>query len=337
MRTAQLFLKTTLCVLNIGVAPCQAYEPLQPARQVQQAQQTQQKLNVVVSIKPLHALVAGVMKGVDDPELLVAGQQSPHDFQFKPSQISQLHHAKIVFYIDDRYETFLVRGLESVPEGVKSVALGKSDGIALLPLRKGGAWETHEHHAEDGGDAHDGHVEEKNNEEHSDMHIWLNPQNAIAMTRAIADTLSEIYPAHQAIFMRNADAQIAAITAMDAEIATKLQGETGKPFVVFHDAYQYFERYYHLNGVGSITFEPSESPTPTRIQEVRNKIATSGAQCVFREPYAPQKLINTITENQSVRMESLDPEGTTLSPSASLYFTLMQNLAEGIKKCLREK
>lgn len=286
-------------------------------------------LHVMASIKPLHSLVAGVMQGVDTPELLVSGQQSPHDFQFKPSQIGQLHHAKLVFYMDDTYETFLARGLQSAPDSVRPIALSTSKDIALLPLRKGGVWEAHDEHHEEHQDEH--------HDEHTDMHVWLNPQNAIAMTRTIADTLSETYPKYTSVFMRNATAQIAAISALDKEITNKLKNLEDKPFIVFHDAYQYFERHYRINGVGSITFEPSESPTPSRIQDIREKIITSGATCVFREPYVSQKLINIVTEDRPVHFATLDPEGTSLPPSPSLYFTLMRQIADNVYHCLRVK
>ncbi len=275
--------------------------------------------DVVVSIKPIHSLVASIMDGVGAPSLLVSGKQSPHDFQLKPSQIAALHHTKIVFYLGDSYESFLVNALATLPNDTQRIALLHTPNLALLPLRKGGAWEVDEH----------------NITTMMDAHVWLNPENAVILAKAINVQLDAAYPEHKAKLDANTLALTTKLNALDSELKTTLSGLENKPYIVFHDAYQYFEKHYHLRGVGSITFEPEESPTASRLRQVHDRIVETKAACVFKEPFFSDKLITTITQGLQVRTAELDPEGTNLDAGSALYFTLMRQIVANLSSCLK--
>src|SRR5262245_16084457 len=64
---------------------------------------------VVVTIKPLHALVARVMAGAGSPQLLVHGALSAHTYALKPSDAAKLHQADLVFRMSDVMEPFTVK------------------------------------------------------------------------------------------------------------------------------------------------------------------------------------------------------------------------------------
>jgi zinc transport system substrate-binding protein len=278
--------------------------------------------DIVVSIKPIHSLVSSIMDGVGEPILLVNGKQSPHEFQLKPSQITALHHAKIIFYLGDSYEGFLVNALATLPNKNIAIALSKTPTLTLLPLRKGGAWEQDEHEAE-------------LNENNQDLHVWLNPENAILLAHAINAQLGAAYPEHKKKLDENTTSLILKIQALDEELKAELKGLENTPYIVFHDAYHYVEKHYNLRGVGSITFEPEESPTASRLREVHDKIVKTHAACVFKEPFVSDKLITTITNGLQVRIGELDPEGTNLEAGGALYFTLMRQIAANLSICLR--
>ncbi len=294
-----------------------------------------QEAEIAVSIKPLHSLVAGVMEGTGTPALIVSGNESLHDFQLRPSQMSQLQKARVVFYVDDAFETFLHNAFETLPASVHRSALAQKSGLTILSHRKGGAWEIHEYHAHEHEEHHEhDHDEHAHDHSHEDLHVWLDAGNAQKMVRAIASELGFIYPQHKAIYEKNAQAMVARIAALDTEIKKQLAGVKDKPFIVFHDAYQYFERRYGLSGAGSITFEPGESPSPSRLTQVREKLKQTGAACVFREPIFSDKLVLSVTEGSNARTGTLDPEGAALEAGKDLYFILMRNLAESIRNCL---
>jgi zinc transport system substrate-binding protein len=289
-------------------------------------------LHVVVSIKPLHSLVAGVMGETGTPTLLVSGHTSPHDFQLKPSQMQTLQQAHIVFYIDAALETFLPNVLGTLPNSVQHVAMMQNAKITLLPYRGKSMWEINNTPTQ----YNDRNHISEHSEHHTDHdpHIWLNPDNAKQMVTHIVDALSQLRPENAAIYRANAQAFRARITALDKEIAEKMVSIKDKPFIVFHDSYQYFEQHYGLRAIGSITLEPNESPSPKSLRDIRQKLNETHAHCVFREPYFSDKLVKTVMEGSDAVEATLDPEATGIAEGAELYFTLMSQLADGMVGCL---
>ena len=294
---------------------------------------------VVASIKPIHSLVAAVMEGVGEPTLLVKGSVSPHTYSLKPSDAEALEGADIVFWTGHGMEVFLQDVLGTLSGNAVSVELSQAAGLGLLPIREGGAFEPHddgdEHeHAEGeehgGGEDGDHHHDEGT----SDMHFWLDPANAEKMVTAIADTLVKADPENAERYQANASQEISDLEAVQAEVDATLAPVKNKPFIVFHDAYQYFERRFGLTVAGSITVSPEVAPGAARLAELQNKIKTLGATCVFAEPQFTPVVISTITEGTEARTGTLDPEGGTIPEGVELYPTLLRNLAASLVGCL---
>lgn len=299
-----------------------------------------QDIEVVASFKPVHSLVAGVMAGVGEPTLLVKGAASPHDYALKPSDAAALEQAELVFWIGEGFETFLAKPLESLPTDGRSIELGELQGLVLLPPREGGLWEAHadedaEHEDHDEGEEH-AEDEHEQSREHGafDGHVWLDPRNAKIMVGAIAAALAERDPTHAAAYKANGAALQSKLDAFDAELEAQLASVKDVPFIVFHDAYQYFERRYDLAGVGSITISPDQPPGAKRLQEIREKIAAKGARCVFREPNFEPAVVDTVIDGTAARTGTLDPEGASLVEGPDLYFDLMRGNADSLKTCL---
>ncbi|MBP2293844.1 zinc ABC transporter substrate-binding protein [Azospirillum rugosum] len=280
---------------------------------------------VVASIKPVHALVAAVMQGVGEPTLIVRGAASPHTYALKPSDARALADADLVFWIGPELEGFLAKPLEATATKATAVELMEAPGVALLDAREGGAWDPHDH----GHDhAHEGGHEEVN------THVWLDPDNARAMVGAIADALEAKDAAHADAYRANAERTARGLAALDAELKAALAPVQGKPFVVFHDAYQYFEAHYGLNGVGAITVNPERRPSAKRLSDIRAKITSLGAVCVFAEPQFEPALVDTIVQGTKAKKGVLDPEGANLPDGPDLYPTLLRNIAASLKGCL---
>lgn len=277
---------------------------------------------IIVSIKPLHSLVTQVTGDVATPILLVDGTTSPHEFQMKPSHMSELEQADMVIYLDEHYEKFLHHALESLPKSVESLALIDAANIALLPIRGAGTFEQHDHD-------HDHHADD-------DYHVWLNPVHAQTMVKTIATALAKRYPEHQKSFEKNAAHTIEELQKIDADLATQLKPLSKTPFILFHDATQYFEQRYGLQAAGSITLEPNESASWKRIDSIRKKIARTNTRCIFTEPYFSDKQLRPIVSGAKhpIHRGIIDPEGTALKAGASLYKTLMNDMAKSFATCL---
>ncbi len=284
-------------------------------------------LNVVVTIKPIHSLVTRLMEGVGTPTLLVKGASSPHTFALKPSGVRAINDADVFIRVAEDVEPFTRTIVKALPASVDVVTLAEVPGVRLLKRRGGGTFEKHDHEALAAPSAR---LEDK------DGHIWLDPENAKAIVDDLADVLSRRAPEHAAKIKANADRLKTELDALTAAIAVEMAPLKGKPFVVFHDAYQYFENRFGLDAVGSITVNPQIQPSAKRLSELRRKIRGSKAVCVFSEPLFEPNLVAAVTEGTNVRQGTLDPEGSMLTPGGNLYFEMMRGLAAGLKSCLEQ-
>jgi zinc transport system substrate-binding protein len=280
---------------------------------------------VVVSIKPIHSLVAGVMAGIGEPALIVTGGTSPHLYSLRPSDAKRLEAAGIIFWIGPIFEGFLVKPLVALGGKAEIVELDRAPEVTLLPARASGPWEKDEDEQRAG---------RRGSALERDGHLWLDPENAKAIVRIAVARLSALDPGDAVRYAANGAAQERRLDALDAVLRHHLAGVRGVPFVVFHDAYQYFERRYGLYAIGSITVNPEHLPSAQRIEAIRRKLTQLGAACVFSEPQFEPRLVETVIAGTRARTGVLDPEGTALAPGSDLYFTLMQGLADSLVRCL---
>lgn len=301
--------------------------------------------NVVVSIKPIHSIVAAVMDGVAEPKLIVDGAASPHSFNLRPSNARDLQNADLVFWLGNGFETFMEKPLETLGTRASAIKLGDTPNLTKLETREGGAFEEHSHsdhsdHHHDDAHDHDKHKHNDHNAEHAhhheeiDLHLWLDPKNAIAISQHVAAVLSKHDEQNAAKYQANASALISEIEKTDQSIKADLASVKDYPFIVFHDAYQYFEKSYGLNAAGSITINPETAPSAERIVELKQKVKDAKVECIFTEPQFDPKVVNIIAEGLAVKTVALDPEATALAPSKDLYITLMKSMASSFKTCL---
>jgi zinc transport system substrate-binding protein len=287
---------------------------------------------VVASIAPIHSLVASVMAGVGAPTLLVPPTASPHTFVLRPSDAKNLEDADVVFWVGENLEGFLRKPLRALPKKAKVVSLSATKGLALHDRREGGNWEGHadqDKHGKKGRHGHDhGH----------DAHVWLDPRNTQAMVRAIVTTLGARDDANKATYAANGGKTIARLDDLEKELQARLAPVAKVPYLVFHDAYQYFEKRFALSAVGSVTINPENPPGAKRVAELRAKAEALKIACVFAEPQFDLKVVRTIVEGTSVRTGVLDPDGGAgLAPGPELYFSLMNRLGDSLVSCLGSK
>jgi zinc transport system substrate-binding protein len=277
---------------------------------------------VVVSIAPVHSLVAAVMSGVARPKLLIPAGASPHTFALKPSHVRRLHTADLVIWIGKSLELFLAKPLATLEQGTARMTVADLPGIKLLNLRGRGDWSKAAHEA--GAHA-------------IDPHLWLDPDNARVIVTEVAQRLAQIDAANARRYEVNAKRAVRRLDRLDARLERRLAAVEELSYVVFHDAYQYFEKHYHLSPVGSIVTDPEISPGVRSIIEIRDRIEATDARCVFREPQFKSDLVNTVVEGTGARRGVLDPEGTGVPPGPNAYFILMMRLADSLAGCLKPR
>lgn len=308
---------------------------------------------VVASIKPVHALVAAVMEGVGTPELIVGGAASPHAYALKPSQAQALENADLIFWVGHELESFLEKPVETIGSGARAVELIDAGGLTQLPFREGGPFEAHMHEEQEDhadGDDHDhkegeAHAEAGDGHDHGhdrhdggfDAHLWLDPLNAKVFVRVIGEALSETDPANAATYAANVALTEKKLDGLIDEVNASLAPVRGKPFIVFHDAYQYFEKRFDIEAAGSITVNPEVRPSAERVAAIRDKVRDLNAVCAFSEPQFDSQLIDVVIEGTDARTAALDPLGATLDDGPELYFTLIRQLGASMHDCLQDR
>ena len=311
---------------------------------------------VVTSIKPLHSLVSYVMNGVGRPDLLVDGSSSPHTFQLKPSHATMLQEADIVFWIGEDLESFLETPLDSIAANAKRVTLMESDKIDLLKFREKNVFDEHEghddhddhndhdehdehdeHDGHDDHDEHDEHDEHEGHDEHAhhhgefDIHFWLDPEIAKTIVNITANELSEIDPVNKSTYESNAQDAINDLDRLIDNTSAKINSDAS--YVVFHDAYQYFEQRFGIEVVGALTVNPEVLPGAKQLAEIREVIEHEKVNCLFSEPQFNPSIAETIAGDTGVKSAVLDPLGAELDPGKDLYFDLISDMAISFEDC----
>jgi zinc transport system substrate-binding protein len=271
---------------------------------------------VAVDIAALHSIVARVMAGIGAPELIVPPGVSEHDYALKPSQAAVLQDADLVVWTGPELTPWLAGPVAALATGA-TISVEDAPGVRKLHVRTDGPLE---------GDAEPGQA--------WDGHLWLDPRNAAAAARAVAAALGAADPANAAGYAANAEGFAAETEALADEIAAQLAPLRGRRYLVFHDAYQYFEHRFDFPAAGSVALGDGTAPGAARVAAIRERVRDTEVVCAFAEPQFEPKLLATVTEGTGVRTGVLDPVGAGLTPGPGLYPALMRGLADSLAGCL---
>lgn len=260
-------------------------------------------LRIIATIKPIHSLVASVTYGIVEPELLIDDAISIHDYMLKPSNANKLEHSDIIFYVSNQLETFI--------KNIRRKTLVElSQKVELMPLRS----------------------TSKHTKNVKDFHIWLSPENAKIMVNHISSILSEVDKANSWIYKKNAKETIERIEKNAQEIKEELSSLKDQPYIVVHDAYQYFEKYFNLSAPsGILPLGDEASIKISTINKVKRIIKENNIRCIFSEPQ--EQYVRSSTFTDGVEIKILDPIGNNITPGKEAYFSIMSSIAKNFKAC----
>lgn len=287
---------------------------------------------VVTSILAVHSLASSVMTGVGTPDLLISGDTSPHRFALRPSQRKALAEADLIFWVGENIEGSLAKVISL--SRARGVALMRAPDVIRLKARSGGVWGEGDH-GHDHGHGH-GHKDDHSKKEdvEIDAHIWLDPANARAIVKTMVAELCKVDPANQARYKTNGEAALARLNRLEKELGAKLAPVRKRPYIVFHDAFQYFERRFGMAAAGSLLVHTGHAPSAKRMFQIRKKILARNVKCVFREPQFDAKLADSVVRGTPARIATLDPVGSGLKSGPGAYDALIRNIATSMIGCL---
>ena len=293
------------------------------------------EISVVTSIKPLHSLTSYIMEGVGEPELIIDGVASPHNFQIKPSHAKMLQNADLVIWIGEDLESFLPTALKSIPKDAVVFELLDQSGLKKLKFREKNIFEGHDDHGHDEHakkeDDHDDHGHDDHGHGSFDPHIWLDPANAKVIVKKITNQLSKIDKDNASKYKANSKKVIKDLDGLIKEVKNEINKDAS--FVVFHDAYQYFEKRFGLSVIGALTVNPDVMPGAEQLSEIREVIEHEKAKCIFSEPQFNPNIINSIASDTGVKTGVLDPLGANIDKGKNMYFDLIKDMSNSLKGC----
>ena len=310
------------------------------------------EIKVVASIKPIHSLVSYLMDGVSKPSLIVDGYASPHGFALKPSHAKMLQEADIIFWVGEDLENFLEKPLTSIAKKAEKIELMEAHGLNKLKFRERNIFDEkkddhddHGHKKKDDHDDHghdeDGHKKKDDHDDHDDHeghhhgefdpHIWLDPINAKIILNEMVEHLIENDAKNASTYKSNLDKALKDIDKLTMEVMTELNQSTSS--IVFHDAYQYFEKRFNVNVLGAFTVNTDVMPGAEQLAEIREIIEHDKVSCIFSEPQFNPDIINAVAKDMDIKTGVLDPLGATLNPGKDLYFDLIKNMSKSFKGC----
>ena len=308
---------------------------------------------VVASIKPIHSLASYLMDGVSEPGLIVDGYASPHSFAMKPSHAKMLQEADLIFWVGEDMESFLEKPLKSIAKKAEKIELMEIKGLNKLKFRERNIFDDHDDHGHDDEhkeDGHDDHAKKEDDHGHDDEHkedghddheghahgeydphIWLDPSNAKVILKEMAEHLIEKDQKNTSIYKSNLKKALKELDKLTKDVKSDLNKEFKS--IVFHDAYQYFEKRFDINVMGAFTVNPDVMPGAEQLAEIREIIEHDKVSCVFSEPQFNPDIINAVAKDMNISTGVLDPLGATLDPGKDLYFDLISNMSKSFKGC----
>lgn len=268
------------------------------------------RLLLAVSIDPLADFARQV--GGDRVEVLtlVPPGASPHTYELKPSQVTQVARANLLVLNGVGFEYWADKLIKAV-DNPKLEVVDTSRGIPILDVGE------HEESREKGNHDHP----------RGNPHIWLDPRQAMVQVGHIRDALVRADSAHAAMYRENATRFLSELENLDREIIAEVEGWRSRQFIAFHPAWVYFARRYGLEQAGVIEASPGREPSPVELARIVQTAKRIGARAIFGEPQFPSKAAEIIAHESGAQVLFLDPLGSSLKDRG--YIAMMRyNVAQ---------
>lgn len=295
-------------------------------------------LQIVVSLKPIHSLVAGLTEGITTPDLLLPDGASPHTFSLKPSHLKKLKQADLIIWVGPELELFMQKAMQQMQPTLGTIALLQIPGLSLLPQRHGRMWQDlHDHHHDEEDKDKDHDHDHASHEENIDPHFWLATDNAQVVVNYLSTYLTRVDPVHAKQYQANAKKLQKSLQQLKMTLRQQLQHVQQQPFLVYHDGYQYFEQEFHLQAIGTLVLNPHLPLSAQGLHAMQKLIEAKKIRCVFRETEFNDTMILNALNKLPVTVAELDPLGVRQAPGPDNYEKTMLALGTTFKDCLAKQ
>jgi zinc transport system substrate-binding protein len=269
------------------------------------------RVDVVAAFYPFQFLAERV--GGPDARVssLTAPGAEPHDVELTPRQVASMAEADLII-VEKGFqpavdEAVLQSGHDNVLDTTTVVPLVTHD--TGSGVEEAGAGDDHTHAEEASG---------------PDPHIWLDPTRLATVTRAVADRLAALDPAHAAGYQERASKLIEDLNTLDQQYRDGLAECRRRAFITTHAAFGYLAARYDLEQIAVSDLSPEAEPSPARIAEVQRAAREHGVTTIFYETLVSPAVAESIANDLGLRTDVLDPvEGLTEASRGEDYLAVM--------------
>ncbi|WP_456379312.1 metal ABC transporter solute-binding protein, Zn/Mn family [Thiolapillus sp.] len=275
------------------------------------ASSSEDQLRVVSSIKPVHSILSGLLKGVQEPELLVGIGKTPYGYTLTAKQEQSLKAADLIVWVGPELEKFLAKPLGKSPEDPRILTLLDRPELKILPRRQ--------------------------DDNSRDPHLWLDSRNAILLIDLLTRELILRDPARSHLYKRNRNALYSKVAKLDRQLEYGYRGLQGGVVLAYFDTQQYFEQAYALKVAGVLAPSPEIPVSGEQLLNERALLAENRYACLLTEANIPMPELPLLTNGLAVDVVELDSFGSKLQPGEDLYLELMKSNTRLIKQCIQKK
>ena len=267
---------------------------------------TSAEINITTSIRPLQLLAQAIIEDRGTVRTLIDAQDSAHGFTLTPSDRLNIETADLLLWISPEFEVQIADLFESKGKEKPVIAVANLTGVSVISLSA--------------------------NE--LDPHLWLSSSNALAIAAGLTQELQKLDLENHADYQKAYSRFESNLNSTTTAIEDLLSNLVTLDYLVFHNAYQYFENEFGLKGGFALVQSAEVQPSMRELLTFRNRVEQFSPSCILLEPDSDVQLVSTALQGHSISRETVDLLGNEIEDGVSAFSGLLLGVAESFRRCL---
>lgn len=268
-------------------------------------EKSQADVFVTTSIRPLQLIAQAIVQDRGSVYAIIDSQDSPHHYSITPSDRINLEAADLLLRISPEFEIFLADSFALQASSKPLITAANIAGISLEYL----------------------------SDNSIDPHLWLNTENALVIAKRLTAELRRIDAENESDYEAALTLFESELETLNSSIRNRLAQYDKSDYLVYHDAYQYFERQFGLPGGLALVYDPEVQPSMRDLLELRNHLQAKSPSCILLEVDSDVELVNTALENRAIKSEIVDLLGYEIEDGVHSYSQLMLSVTNSFTNC----
>ncbi len=262
-----------------------------------------EKIRVVTSIRPIQLIVNEIMGEAGEADLLIETKHSPHHFQLKPSHLKKIADTDLLIWISSHFEAGLDKLQHSLPDGSERLELIRENRL----------------------------IEQIEDSDQTDGHIWLSPDILITINQLISDKLAQLDPLNQPLYESNRKRLNAKLRHWKRVKKLEL-GERDPGYILDHPFLHYFEKTFAQSSAGSLRNNHDQVSSIRHLTKLHDELKREPVKCLLVSQLPVSAQASQISRQYDLRIIEIDTMGSALKNDSII--DLLDGVFSAVKPCL---